>query len=156
MPPPPLTPARKLFNKYKKDMISELGRDATGESDLDAIGRRELGSAFAGVHPQDRVKLKPNAYYIVNTDTHSKPGQHWVAVKTTRKHAYIYDSYGRPVKSLVRHLINTINNAGYTLGKTDREPHGEQIGYSSGVCGQCSLAFLLVVRDLGIRAASEI
>lgn len=154
--PLPLTPARKLFNKYKKAMISELGRDPTEGTDLNTIGRREFGSAWAGVSPQDRVKLKPHSYYIVNTDTHDKPGQHWMAVYTTRKHAYVYDSYGRPVKPLVRHLIENINNHGYILEKTDLVHHAEQIGYSSAVCGQCSLAFLLVVRDLGIVQARAI
>jgi hypothetical protein len=147
---------RKLFNAYKKVLYEELGHADTESEQLDKIGRREFGTHWSGVHPQDRVKLRPNSYCIVNTDTHDKPGLHWMAVYTTKNHAYIYDSYARPVKTLVRHLIDNINEHGFILGKTDKVHHMEQIGYSSGVCGQNSMAFLLVVRDLGIRKGSNI
>jgi len=133
-----------------------IGHKATDGADLNTIGKREFGSHWAGVHPQDRVKLKPNKYYIVNTDPHDKPGEHWMAIKTAKTRAYIWDSYGRPVKPLVSHLIKNIHHSGFSLGATDLVHHGEQIGYGSEVCGPDSLAFLLTVRDLGIKRARNI
>lgn len=147
---------RELFNHYRDCLFKELGRKALDDLTINKIGKREFGRAWGGAHPQDRVKLKPHKYFIVNTDTHDKPGQHWTACYTTATRAYIYDSYGRPVKPLVSRLITTIHNKGYRLGKTDLVHHQEQIGYSSQDCGHLSLAWLFVVRDLGIARARKI
>ena len=147
---------RKTFNHYKKALISELGNKATEGTDLNTVGKREFGLAWAGVHPSDRVKIKPNKYYVVNVDSHDKDGSHWIALRTTKKRAYLWDSYGRPVKKLVGGLIDDINKKGMQLGETNAVPHMEQIGYGSEVCGPDSLAFLLTVRDLGIARAKNI
>ena len=150
------SPERKLFNKYRAALIVDLGRGPQDSDTLNKIGRREFGPSWAGVHPQDRVKLKPNTFQIVNTDTHEKPGQHWLAVYTSNTRAYVWDSYGRPVKRLATHLIANINRHGFKLGKTDLIHHMEQVGFASEVCGQDSMAWLLVVRDLGIRRGANI
>lgn len=150
------SPERKLFNAYKKELIKILGPADTDSVQLNKVGRQLFGKHWNGVHSQDRIKLKPYSFQIVNTDLHDKPGLHWVGVYTSKNHAYIYDSYARPVTRLVKHLITNINNHGFILGKTDKVHHMEQIGYSSGVCGQNSMSWLLVVRDLGIRKASNI
>lgn len=148
------TKARKVYNLHRAEMFKELKRQETDDDQLNEIGRREFGAHWGGVHPQDRVKLKPYRFYIANTDTHEKPGLHWMGVYTGKNHAYLYDSYGRDPKRLVRHLIKNINQHGYGLGNTDHRP--DQIGYTSGVCGEDSLAWLLTVRDLGIRAAAHV
>ena len=149
-------PEFKLFKKYKAAFISELGRSAQDTTAVNSIGRREFGSNWGGCHAQDKIKLGKNKYYVINTDFEKGPGEHWVALYTTKKKAYIYDSYGRPVEGLVGHLINTIKTHGFTLGPTNLDKHGEQIGYSSAVCAHCSLAFLCVVRDLGIAKARDL
>ena len=152
---PPKTP-RKLFNYYKAALIEELGRKALDDVTINRIGSREFGAAWAGCHPIDRVKFKPNTYQIINTDPHTKSGSHWLGCFQTRTKAYVFDSYGRSIPRLVSHLISTIKNKGLSLGATNRDPHMEQIGFSSEVCGHYSLAFLLVVRDLGIQKGSVI
>lgn len=150
------SPERKLFNHYRATLISKLGRSAQDSVTLNKIGKSQFGPAWNGVHAQDQVHLKPNSYQIVNTDTHDKPGQHWLAVYTSTTRAYVWDSYGRPVKRLATHLIENINRHGLKLGATDTIHHMEQRGFSSEVCGQDSMSFLLVVRDLGIRKAAHI
>jgi len=152
---PPKTP-RKLFNYYKAALIDELGRKALDDVTINRIGRREFGSAWAGCHAIDQVKFKPNTYQVVNTDPHTKSGTHWLALYQTRTKAYVFDSYGRSIPLLVSQLISSIKKHGLELGATNRDPHMEQIGYTSEVCGHDSLAFLLVVRDLGIQRGSVI
>lgn len=152
---PPKTP-RKLFNYYKAALVEELGRKALDDVTINRIGRHEFGSAWAGCNAIDRVKIKPNTFQVVNTDPHNKPGEHWLAMYQTRTKAYVFDSYGRSIPLLVSHLISTIKKHGLALGATNRDPHSEQIGYTSEVCGHNSLAFLLVVRDLGIKRGSVI
>jgi hypothetical protein len=153
----PRTPsARTTFNAHKAEMIKLLGRKETEEQDLDKIGRAAFGQSWGGVHPIDRVKLKPNHYYIVNTDGHDKPGMHWLGLYTGKSHAYIYDSYARAPGRIAGRLVKNITDHGYLLSPTDRVHHMEQIGYTSGVCGQLSMAWLLTVQSLGIRRASVI
>ncbi len=152
---PPKTP-RKLFNYYKAALIDELGRKALDDVTINRIGCREFGSAWAGCRAIDQVKFKPNTYQVVNTDPHNKPGEHWLGLFQTRTKAYVFDSYGRSIPLLVSQLISSIKKHGLELGATNRDPHMEQIGYTSEVCGHDSLAFLLVVRDLGIKRGSAI
>ena len=146
---------RKLFNHYRKALFNELGVKALDNYAIDRVGKHEF-AAWGGCHAVDRVKLKPHHLYIINTDTHDKPGEHWVAMATTGTRAYIYDSYGRDVRKIVYQLIKTINKSRYKLSKTNLVPQEEQVGFSSEVCGQNSLAFLLVARDLGITKARNI
>lgn len=146
----------KLFNKYKSALISELGRGPQDTASINSVGKREFGSSWGGCHPQDKVTLRANKCYVINTDIASGPGEHWIGLYTTKKKAYVYDSYGRPVAGLVSHLIKTIEKNGFELGPTNLDRHMEQIGYSSAVCGQCALSFLCVVRDLGIKRARDI
>jgi len=146
---------RKTFNTYKAALIKLLGDKALDDATINKVGKASF-AAWGGCVPIDRVKLKPYHYYVVNTDPHDKPGTHWLACFTTAGKAYIYDSYGRPVKPLASQLITTINKSGMKLGKTNLVPRGEQIGYSSEVCGQISLSWLLAVRDLGITRTKNI
>lgn len=150
------SPERKLFNKYRDELVAKLGRQAQDSGTLDKIGRAQFGPAWGGVWPVDRVKLKPNMAYIVNTDPHDKPGEHWIAVWTSATRAYIYDSYGRSPKRIVSRLLASMNRDGFQLGGTNRVARMEQIGYTSQICGCLAMAWLLVVRDLGIRRAANI
>jgi hypothetical protein len=77
-------------------------------------------------------------------------------MRTTKSRAYVWDSYGRDPESLVPHLVAKIKLRGFKLGSTNTSPRMEQIGYSSELCGVYSLAWLLVVRDLGIGQARKI
>lgn len=97
---PPKTP-RKLFNFYKAALIEELGRKALDDVTINRIGRLEFGSSWAGCNASDRAKFKPGTFQIINTDTHDKPGSHWLGVYQTKKKVYVFDSYGRKIASLV-------------------------------------------------------
>lgn len=147
---------RKLFNRYRKSLISQLGPKALDDAVINKLGKSFFSDSWGGVFPIDRVKLEPEHYYVVNTDPHDKPGEHWLAVRTTKARAYVYDSYGRNPRQIASHLIKTIQHSGYKLSATDLVPHMEQRGYSSEVCGHDSLSWLLVARDLGIARARNI
>jgi len=154
----PATPGPEVatFNAYKKALISSLGRKALDNTTINKIGRKQLAGAWGGCWAQDEVKLKPHHYYIVNTDTSSGPGTHWIAVYTSANTAYVYDSYGRNPANLVHWFIRNLDKHGWKLGATNLNHHAEQIGYTSEVCGHDSLAWLLTVRDLGIRSGRRI
>ena len=146
---------RQAFNAYKKALIEELGSKALDDRTVNKVGKH-MFAAWSGVFPVDRVKLKPYHYCIINTDTHNKSGEHWIACYCTKKRAHVWDSYSRPIDKLVPQLIKTIHKSGMTLGKTNKIPQHEQIGFTSEVCGVLSISWLLVVMQYGISRARNI
>ena len=52
---------------------------------------------YLGTFPLDRLPELPNKFpksIIINTDQSNKPGDHWIAIILTEKHAYYFDSFG--------------------------------------------------------------
>ena len=52
---------------------------------------------YLGTFPLDRLPDLPNRFpksIIINTDQSNKPGDHWIAIVLTEKHAYYFDSFG--------------------------------------------------------------
>ena len=72
--------------------------------DTRTITRRMKGNCFTskrylGTFPADRLPKRPltNTCFISNTDPHTLPGQHWVAVYVdSRGTPYYFDPYGLP------------------------------------------------------------
>lgn len=73
---------------------------------------KRLSKVFAGVFPCDLLPkhaVLRKSVFIVNTDTHTNPGSHWVAiaVEPTSSDCIYYDSYGqRPTN---KHIVAFIN-----------------------------------------------
>ena len=144
----------KLFRKYKKDIIKKLGRNATTDKQLTLVGKELFGKRYIGTFSQDTVSVGAfgkTGMLIANTDTRDKNGKHWFSVYMTPKTIYIYDSYGRPSAKLLKILSKHAKDRKMNVidsDTTDQEQKG-----NSEVCGQLCLAFLCVVRDLGIKKA---
>ena len=75
---------------------------------LQTLARQEptLIPYFGGVLAADQlpphpVRSEPRGY-IVNTDLHDRPGQHWIALWTQDDRFKIMDSYGLPLEELTR------------------------------------------------------
>ena len=136
-------------------MIKHLGNKALSNSEIDKVCSK-LFAAWSGCYASDRVKFSSYHYYIINVDTHTHPGSHWLACFAQGKRCYVWDSYGRNIKKLAPHLIKSIHKSGCTLGKTNLIPRMEQIGWTSEICGAASIAWLLVVHDLGIKRTRNI
>jgi hypothetical protein len=150
--------AEALFNKYKTAIIQHYGRGPLSSEQLDAYGREAFGAMWGGWGDQ-RLTLKPGRYYVVNTSYAPKSrGVHWVAVVTSRAGVvHLFDSFARNGSHIMPKLAAGIRKKGGSGGhftEADRSD-AEQRG-SSAVCGHSALAFLCVVRDLGVRAALKI
>ena len=105
---------------------------------------------MAGRHPQNKVSYK-QGYQIVNTSSSKQRGLHWVALYVTARTVYVFDSYGRPSSNLLKTLTRQAKKQNLRI--VDSDPDMQQIGYSSETCGHMTLAWLQVVKDLGIRKA---
>ena len=142
----------ELFLKYKKKIISLVGKKALDDSQLNTLGKQLIGKRFIGVFAQDEL---PNrvGYMIVNVDTSkhiNTPKAHWVAIYQTSKTLYVYDLFGRLTKNVLTLISKTT-----TKKIVDSRHDPEQYGYTE-ICGHLAISWLCVARDLGIRKALTI
>lgn len=146
--------AQSLFNKYKKKYIEKLGRHALDNFSIDTFCKTLFGSKFKGSFAQnEKFELKAG-YYIINTDVKSGGGEHWIALVLTNKTAYIYDSFARNPTKLVSHLVKRLKFAKYNIVSSD--PRDKEQKETEIICGHLSIAWLSVVKDLGVRASIKI
>ena len=140
--------AEKLFLKYKKHFIKLLGKNGMHDDEF-----KKIIPFVNGVYCQDNAIIK-QGYYIINTDMSTGKGIHWLACYQTKKTVYLYDSFSRTPAYLVPLFVKKINKKGLKIVEsdpTDKEQYGD-----TQVCGQLCCAWLLCVKELGIRKALTI
>ena len=145
--------ADSLFKKYKKQIIKQLGRKALADDQLDKLGKQLLGKKYIGTFAQDELPSR-SGYMIVNVDTSKKintPDAHWVGIYSTPKTIFVYDSFGRLTKNVLKLISKTT-----TKKIVDSKHDPEQYGANSELCGQLALSWLCVVHESGIRVALTI
>jgi hypothetical protein len=145
--------AEARFKTYKDALIRIYGRGPLDSDQIGEFGIEAFGASWRGVSGQDAVKTPMKAgYYIVNTSKTAKsPGVHWMGLYVTSAGAYTYDSFARSGAKMLSELGGRRKKGSGAFVDSDRKD-AEQRG-ASAVCGHLSLAWLLVVRDLGIRSA---
>jgi len=144
----------ELFNKTKNSLIRKLGRNPLSDITINSIGNEMFGIKWGFVSDQSKTIPKtPDRYYIVNTAHSNKsPGYHWTALYISKSgRPYIYDSFARNIKALMPVLEKNIKGRGVGVNSNGAEQHSQ-----SSLCGHISLAWLHVVKNLGIREASKI
>ena len=147
--------AEKVFNRYKRQLISRLGRDALYSDTIDKVGRELFGSNWQGVFNQGsfRAIKRPGGNYAVVNTSHSdkSPGFHWMGVYTSPAGVvHIWDSFGRPIRRIASVMSKKIGKGRTVIGSDN---DGQQRG-ASQTCGPQSLAWLMVVSSHGIKVAS--
>jgi hypothetical protein len=146
--------AEARFRTYRDALIRIYGRGPLDSNMIEQFGIEAFGGSWRGVSGQDAVKTPMKAgYYIVNTSKTAKsPGVHWMGLYVTSAgQAYTYDSFARSGAKMLSELNNRRKKGSGAFMDSDRKD-AEQRG-ASAVCGHLSLAWLLVVRDLGIKSA---
>ena len=143
-----------LFRKFKRKIIAKVGRDETSDTQLRGIGNELLGRRFIGVYPQDKIPLGRTGLIIANTDTSSGPGVHWVAMVLTPKTIYVFDSFARATKQLMKILSKNAKHKQIKVVDSDRSDAEQRD--ESALCGQLCLAWLCVVKQVGVRSALRI
>ena len=70
---------------------------------------------FLGCFPLDQLPNFPTQFpisCIINTQTSSKVGEHWIALILTKKHCFYFDSFGLPI---INQTILEYLNPHYTI-----------------------------------------
>ena len=146
--------AESLFKKNKTKYITKLGRHALDNFEIDTFCQTLFGNKYKGSFAQNENFELKAGYYIINNDVKSGPGEHWIAMVLTAKKAYIYDSFGRDSNKLVSHLVRRLKLAKYTIINSDRKDKEQK--EIEIICGHLSIAWLSVVKELGIKASIKI
>lgn len=94
---------------------------------------------FGGVHARDAFFLYPGydkTSFIINTDSISLPGKHWIAVKIDGNDAYYFDpmAYSPAIPSVVKQLGIINKKVWYCMKRTQ--------SIDSTTCGQHCVYFL--------------
>jgi hypothetical protein len=142
--------ANEIYKIILQDIVRpKLGFTTTFGRTLNNYMKKIVGSKFHGVYPSDKIpKLTNNKpYAIINLDTSTGPGSHWVAIAKSGANIIVYDSFGR--KS--RKILSSVFKSGNGLVKdTDYDAEQSQSELS---CGQRSCAWLVMVNSFGSKLA---
>ena len=138
-------------------MIRRLGRGSTTAAQLNRVGKKLFANEWAGVYAVDQQPLLPRTatkYLVVNLDEKGKPGSHWVAVIIKGNTSYIWDSFARKSRKIMpTWLKNTRHRYKHMDAQLDKKSNQHK---NSSICGQLSLAWMLLAKARGISAALKI
>jgi hypothetical protein len=143
----------KIFNRNKKQMIKLLGDQVTDNQTLEKTGLNLMGSKFKGVYAVDTIPMNKPGLFIINTDVSSGDGVHWVGLKITAKRIYVFDSFGRTTDTLLRILVKKAKKANKQIIDCDYDADQQP---AEMICGQLSLAWLMLVTSHGIKNALKV
>ena len=120
--------------------------DAVTTQQLADLAQSEdsLRPLFAGVFaadtlPKTPVHTKPRGY-IVNTDPHTQPGRHWIALWTDRDVCQVMDSYGLPLAAHNTPHLQTWLRRHWPVVETNTQ---SLQAVNSATCGHYALRFLV-------------
>lgn len=142
------------FRQNLRKIISYYGSNkALSNFQIDPLGKFLFKSRWRGANPQDHIVFK-SGYQILNTDKSDGDGEHWVAIYISNKTLYVYDSYARKSNTFLLYLTRLARAKGYKVINADTKD-AEQFDtkYDKEICGHLSLAFLMTVKQLGIKKA---
>ena len=141
---------KKYFNELKDRIIKIWGNKALYDNQITDIGQQLLGKKYIGTFPIDRVPLSgSDKYMIANVEGSGLPGSHWLGVFLKGDTIYVYDSFARKSKKLLKPLHDKAKKYKKNIidinAKSDQKNHTE-------ICGAISLSFLYIVHKYGIDA----
>ena len=143
----------EVFRQYAEKIISKVGKNGLYSDVIHKIGKKLFKTMWNGANSVDKVKFK-SGYQIVNLDTSKQNGSHWVSLYIKGNNAYIYDSFARSSKTILKSLVKELKIKKYKIYESDRKDKEQRD--SSKVCGQLSIAWLYVVLNYGTQNAMKI
>lgn len=112
---------------------------------LDYLARQDpyLEPIFRGVFASDQLPKEKDrrerSAYIVNVDTHDKPGSHWISIFVEKDQCQVFDSYGIPIKWYKPSpFVNWAFNRYYYVSSNS----GQFQATDSNTCGHYALFYL--------------
>ena len=138
------------YNTFTRQTMRQLGNGVTYTSQLTDICNQLFSTSYRGTFSSDTLpKLsKARPYAIVNVDTSTQPGSHWVACCFIPGGILVYDSFGRKTKSLMKNI--------YKKYKTTDTDYDREQKISEKNCGSRCIAWLRMCDIYGTNVAKTI
>jgi len=144
---------RKINNQLLDQIESVTGENKEWDSnELTALCKATIKKEFDGVRAWDEYNPnKDKPYAIVNTD--NTTGDHWVGAYFDGKTVFVYDSFARTMRNLMKDFIDRIKSMRLKIvfcikGKDQAE---KQIN-----CGLRSFVWIYLTSQFGIRQTKNI
>ena len=104
---------------------------------------------FRSVVAADRLPTSVNqrGAYVVNTDPHYLPGQHWVVLHFTSDHVVYFDPMGTPI---AKHLLDQLRSSGTFSEKTLQHVVTRRIQGLRHTCGFYCAYYILCLANPGL------
>ena len=71
--------------------------------------KKLLGVNWLGVYPIDKIPFLHEGAVIINTQTSTLPGEHWIAISITPMTVKVFDPFGFYYPHLLVKKIHTLN-----------------------------------------------
>lgn len=114
------------------------------DSEIDTIGKSKLGSLWLGVYPIDKIPFLTEGCFVVNTQTSTLPGEHWLAVNITKTCVKVFDPFGFYYPNLLVKKLTTLR----------RPIWFNRIQFQnilSKTCGQHCLVWLISINECNVN-----
>lgn len=145
---------KKKQQQILKKMRSVYGNKSLDTDQLDDIGKTMMGKDYCGTFAYDQYPANAPecSYAIINTDNSRQTGTHWLSVYKNDKTLYIFDSFGRFSKNVIKKFVKSHIDMGFKI--VDVNKTSDQ-GNSAEDCGLRSMATLLLIKKYGVSSVFD-
>lgn len=148
--------AKSKYNQYLAIITKNFHNNTSTNVELNKLGKEIFGKQFIGVYSIDTIpSYKNDKTLIFNLDTSDKPGSHWCGLYYLNDNIYIYDSFARSSKQILKNKIKNLKwiKKKYKIILTNSKSDQK---VSETNCGQRCLAWLCVALFHGVDKAMKV
>ena len=141
-----------IYNKLINALETHYDNETKTNTDLIRIGEAVFTPLDDNVmrNADYDFNKMDGEYSIINNDNGA--GEHWLAVYQEGSSVYVFDTFGRDIKTLMPEFHARARTQGYNIIKANKKYEHEQ-GVKQNDCGLRSLAWLILAKSKGIRFA---
>ena len=145
--------ATMIYNKLINALVTHYDNETKTNTDLIRIGEAVFTPLDDNVmrNADYDFNKMDGEYSIINNDNGA--GEHWLAVYQEGRSVYVFDTFGRDIKTLMPEFHARARTQGYNIIKANKKYEHEQ-GVKQNDCGLRSLAWLILAESKGIITAT--
>ena len=145
--------ATMIYNKLINALVTHYDNETKTNTDLIRIGEAVFTPLDDNVmrNADYDFNKMDGEYSIINNDNGA--GEHWLAVYQEGRSVYVFDTFGRDIKTLMPEFHARARTQGYNIIKANKKYEHEQ-GVKQNDCGLRSLAWLILAKSKGVKTAT--
>lgn len=140
------------YRLFIKKLNKMYGKNETIGYTVQKLARQFIGDKFIGVYSVDKIpRIGYGKCCIVNLDKHDEPGSHWIALARQGDYIMLFDSFGRSLNKINKHIKK--KNDRIEVITPERDPEQKE---SETNCANHCIAFLIIWNRYGMKGAKYI